>query len=93
MSWWNEIEPREAPDSQAAAQRAAADKAMTPPPSSEAVERMVDRPALCRNQLRAEGKPYPRSGCAVCRNGGLVGCPYENRAYHAGQSNPTTEGE
>lgn len=40
----------------------------------------VERPALCRNALRDAGKPYPRSGCAVCRNGGLVGCPYENRA-------------
>lgn len=35
------------------------------------------RPANCRNRLRDEGKPYPRSGCAVCRDGGLRGCPYE----------------
>ena len=39
-----------------------------------------ERPPLCRNALRDNGQPYPRSGCAVCRNGGLMGCPYENRA-------------
>ncbi|MRX32783.1 hypothetical protein [Aminobacter sp. MDW-2] len=33
-------------------------------------------PANCRNRLRDEGKPYPRSGCASCGSG-LMGCPYE----------------
>lgn len=37
----------------------------------------AERPANCRNRLRDDGKPYPRSGCAHCRNGGMVGCPYE----------------
>lgn len=37
------------------------------------------RPADCRNRLRDEGKPYPRSGCLVCKDGGLRGCPYERR--------------
>lgn len=31
----------------------------------------------CRNALRDAGKVYPRSGCAVCGDGGLRGCPYE----------------
>jgi hypothetical protein len=35
------------------------------------------KPSNCRNALRDSGKPYPRSGCAVCKNGGLMGCPYE----------------
>lgn len=37
---------------------------------------MRERPTLCRNALRDEGLPYPKS-CAVCGNGGLMGCPYE----------------
>jgi hypothetical protein len=37
----------------------------------------MTRPLNCRNQLREDGKAYPRSGCAVCKNGGLMGCPYE----------------
>lgn len=41
------------------------------------------RPGLCRNRLRDEGKPHPRSGCAVCRNGGMMGCPHE-RNFAAG---------
>lgn len=43
------------------------------------------RPQLCRNRLRDEGQAYPRSGCAVCGNGGLMGCPHERRP-----SPPTT---
>jgi len=39
----------------------------------------ADRPANCRNRLRDEGKPYPRSGCSHCRNGGLMGCPFERK--------------
>ncbi len=35
------------------------------------------RPIDCRNRLRDEGQSYPKSGCAVCRTGGLTGCPYE----------------
>lgn len=35
------------------------------------------RPSNCRNRLRDEGKPYPRSGCNHCKTGGLTGCPFE----------------
>ncbi len=42
--------------------------------SGEEIER---RPVTCRNRLRDEGEPYPRSGCQVCGNGGLVGCQFE----------------
>lgn len=38
---------------------------------------MTERPMLCRNSLRDAGKPYPRSGCAICKDGGLMGCPYD----------------
>lgn len=38
------------------------------------------RPGLCRNRLRDEGSAYPKSGCAVCKDGGLRGCPYERIA-------------
>lgn len=38
-------------------------------------------PNNCRNRLMAEGKPYPKSGCAHCKTGGLLGCPYE-KAVH-----------
>lgn len=44
------------------------------------------RPQLCRNRLRDEGQAYPRSGCAVCRDGGMMGCPHERRP------NPPTTG-
>lgn len=37
----------------------------------------TEKPANCRNRLRDEGKPYPRSGCAHCKTGGLTGCPFE----------------
>ncbi|SDO71081.1 hypothetical protein SAMN04487957_11087 [Halomonas shengliensis] len=37
------------------------------------------RPNNCRNVLQARGEPYPRSGCAVCGNGGLAGCPYDQQ--------------
>ena len=33
-------------------------------------------PSSCRERLRLEGKPYPRSGCLVCKTGGMTGCPY-----------------
>lgn len=36
-----------------------------------------ERPDNCRNALRDAGKMHPRSGCDVCGNGGLMGCPYE----------------
>jgi collagenase-like PrtC family protease len=46
----------------------------------EEPERTVrERPANCRNRLRDEGRAYPKSGCAVCKDGGLRGCPYEGR--------------
>lgn len=38
-------------------------------------------PSNCRNRLIVEGKPYPRSGCAHCKTGGMTGCPYE-KAVH-----------
>lgn len=39
---------------------------------------MIDtRPPICRNRLRDENKPYPKSGCGACGNGGLMGCPFE----------------
>lgn len=41
------------------------------------------RPANCRNRQRDEGKPYPRSGCDHCRDGGLRGCPFELAALRA----------
>jgi hypothetical protein len=41
---------------------------------------MTDRPNNCRNALRDAGKPYPKSGCAVCKDGGMRGCPYEKPA-------------
>lgn len=44
-------------------------------------------PSNCRERLRAEGKPYPRSGCSVCKIGGLTGCPYE-RAVHTPAPQP-----
>lgn len=47
-----------------------------------------NRPALCRNRLKDEGKPHPRSGCNVCRNGGMMGCPHE-RAEAKDHSAPT----
>ena len=37
------------------------------------------RPQTCRNRLRDEGHAYPRSDCASCGNGGLVGCPHDRR--------------
>jgi len=48
-----------------------------------------ERPVNCRNRLRAEGKPYPKSGCTVCKTGGLTGCPYERAAP---PSTPSKEG-
>ncbi len=42
-----------------------------------------NRPANCRNRLRDEGKAYPKSGCQVCRAGGMTGCPYEISATAA----------
>lgn len=35
------------------------------------------RPVNCRNRQRDEGQAYPKSGCEYCRNGGLMGCPFE----------------
>lgn len=41
-------------------------------------------PKQCRERLMREGKPHPRSGCVVCKTGGLTGCPYE-KAVHEPQ--------
>lgn len=40
------------------------------------VEESEERPNNCREVLRKQGKPYPKSGCFSCGNGGLSGCPY-----------------
>lgn len=45
----------------------------------------AERPANCRNALRDAGKAYPKSGSAVCRDGGLRGCPYERAAPEKGE--------
>ena len=50
---------------------------------------MSEKPMLCRERLREEGKPYPRSGCSICRTGGLTGCPY--RATRAQPPQPQRE--
>lgn len=34
-------------------------------------------PANCRNRLKAEGKPFPKSGCSACYMGGMHGCPHD----------------
>ena len=40
----------------------------------------LDRPENCRNRIRDEGiNPYPKSGCAYCKTGGLTGCPFEDK--------------
>jgi hypothetical protein len=53
---------------------------------------LYGRPASCRNRLRDEGKAYPKSGCAVCKNGGLFGCRYEkNTVTDNPQANPCGE--
>lgn len=36
------------------------------------------RPINCREALRDAGKAYPKSGCAVCGDAALFGCPYNN---------------
>jgi len=33
-------------------------------------------PTTCRERLRVEGKPYPRSGCSSCGGVALHGCPH-----------------
>jgi hypothetical protein len=38
------------------------------------------RPDNCTMALREAGKPAPKSGCDVCGNGGMMGCPYDRRA-------------
>lgn len=45
-----------------------------------------NRPNSCRNQLKADGFPYPKSGCSVCKNGGLMGCPYERQGQKVGRA-------
>lgn len=39
--------------------------AVAPQPSDDVAKAWIP-PAICRQRLRAEGKPYNRSGCAVC---------------------------
>lgn len=34
-------------------------------------------PTNCRERLRLEGRAYPKSGCAVCGDGGLHGCRHK----------------
>lgn len=46
---------------------------------------MNEKPSNCRNRLRNEGKVHPRSGCAHCKTGGLLGCPFERPTPPASQ--------
>lgn len=39
---------------------------MTANAAAYQLSKSVDIPANCRQRLAAEGKPYPRSSCAVC---------------------------
>lgn len=50
------------------------------------------RPANCRNRLRDEGKAYPRSGCAYCKNGGLIGCQFDKSNPRIKSQDEITEG-
>ncbi|QIV65837.1 hypothetical protein Cp1R7AA1_179 [Mesorhizobium phage Cp1R7A-A1] len=52
---------------------------------------LYGRPEGCRNRLRDEGKPYPKSGCTVCKNGGMVGCRYERDVADVSSMNPCAE--
>ena len=45
-------------------------------PIGEALK-VWQRPEKCTFRLRHEGKPAPKSGCHVCGNGGLFGCPHD----------------
>ena len=45
--------------------------------NKNAEETKVVLPPNCRENLRMNLKPYPKSGCDVCGNGGLHGCPYK----------------
>lgn len=38
------------------------------------------RPFNCRNRLRDNGKAYPKSGCRVCTDFLIRGCPYERQS-------------
>lgn len=40
-------------------------------------ENNKERPKRCRNRLRDEGFPHPKSGCEVCKTGGVGGCLYD----------------
>jgi hypothetical protein len=51
-------------------------------PAASGGEGQPMSPPQCRERLMREGKPYPKSGCAVCKTGGMTGCPYE-KAVHA----------
>lgn len=54
-----------------------------------------EKPASCRERLRLEGKPYPRSGCDSCHMGGMLGCPYDKQrptGEHQFQRPPRREG-
>lgn len=54
-------------------------------------EAATQAPSNCRNQLKAAGKPHPRSGCTVCKTGGVTGCPYERKDIAIGMSvSPST---
>ena len=47
------------------------------PPKSLSESVPIDRPINCRNALRDAGKAYPKSGCQVCFNVLISGCPFE----------------
>lgn len=50
-----------------------------------------NRPTNCRNRLRDEGKAYPKSGCDSCHDGGLRGCPHEQKASEPAEGSVDAE--
>lgn len=60
---------------------------------------MDQRPENCRNKLRDSSKPYPKSGCSHCGNGGIMGCPFEKASCnrcgvaHHPKNCPSKEGK
>lgn len=54
----------------------------------------MQRPSNCRNVLRETGQAYPKSGCHHCKNGGLMGCPYDrlDDDYLRNLADPSVDG-
>lgn len=57
-----------------------------PDHSAQPADGVEALPTNCRNRLKAEGKPHPRSGCVVCKTGGLTGCPYERQTVESSEA-------